>query len=181
MADRVPHSTSKTGHQLWTSETLTGAWTCPDTREPFGLAWIGELTFESAAYVARYCTKKVNGAAAEQHYQGRKPEFATMSSGSGPDHPNPAFRRGIGYGWIEKFGDSDVFIHDEVVARGHASKPPRYYDKVLREKSEDRYALMKELRQAKERDEENTTPRRLKDREAVTKARMRTFNTRENQ
>ena len=51
---------------------------------------IGDMTFESAAYVARYCMKKVTGDAAEEHYMvvdsetgeylgHKKPEYATMS------------------------------------------------------------------------------------------------------
>ena len=36
---------------------------------PFGYSSIGDVTFESAAYVARYIMKKVTGKNADQHYQ----------------------------------------------------------------------------------------------------------------
>ena len=35
----------------------------------FGRHWIGDVTFESAAYVARYCTKKITGRMAGSHYE----------------------------------------------------------------------------------------------------------------
>ena len=58
--DKVLFSSSG-GNKLWTSATLDALW-------PFGFSSIGEVTFESAAYVARYCLKKVNGDLAKDHY-----------------------------------------------------------------------------------------------------------------
>ncbi|AZL82741.1 replication initiator protein [Apis mellifera associated microvirus 6] len=88
----------------------------------FGHSSIGAFSFESAAYVARYCTKKINGSLAKDHYNGRVPEFAGMS-----------LKPGIGASWFEKFGRSDLFPHDNLVVRGAKCKPPRYYD-ILRER-----------------------------------------------
>lgn len=51
----------KNEHPLYTSETVSSLW-----KE--GIHRIGELTFESAAYVARYVMKKINGPMAEEHY-----------------------------------------------------------------------------------------------------------------
>lgn len=48
----------------------------------------------------------------------REPEFVRMSR-----------RPGVGREWYEKFG-SDVYPFDQVIARGHEMKPPRYYDKL---------------------------------------------------
>lgn len=39
-----------------------------ETLWPFGHSSVGTVTFESAAYVARYILKKVSGEAAERHY-----------------------------------------------------------------------------------------------------------------
>lgn len=86
---------------------------------PFGLSEIGNVTFESAAYVARYCVKKVNGDLADSHYGGRSPEFGTMSR-----------RPGIGFAHLEEFV-SNIFPNDFVVARGVKCKPPRYYHSKL--------------------------------------------------
>jgi hypothetical protein len=118
--DRVLARMSKGGYPLLCSPRLNKTW-------GKGEVTIGDLTFESAAYIARYVTKKVTGAKAETHYErvdsetgeiySVEPEFATMSR-------NPA----IGKRWIEKFHE-EVFSHDEVISRGVPAKPPRYYDK----------------------------------------------------
>lgn len=105
-------------HILYESPSLTRLW-------GKGFASIGAVTFESAAYVARYVMKKVTGDAAEAHYQGRKPEYTTMSRGS-----KKLRTGGIGKGWIEKF-KSDVYPSDECIVRGKSVKPPRYYDNWL--------------------------------------------------
>ncbi|QXP08245.1 MAG: replication initiator protein [Arizlama microvirus] len=98
--------------RLYRSPMLEKLW-------PYGFATVGDVTFESAAYVARYITKKITGDLAEKHYQGRLPEYTTMSR-----------RPGIGKLWYENF-KGDVFPCDNVVIRGKVMKPPRYYDKQL--------------------------------------------------
>ncbi len=107
-------------NELYTSETLTQLW-------GMGHVVAGPLTFESAAYVARYVMKKITGPMAEKHYEGRKPEYSTMSR-----------RPGIGQTWFEKFC-SEVYPSDQVVSRGRIMKPPRYYDKLLEKKDEEQY------------------------------------------
>lgn len=44
-----------------------------------GFTYIGEVTPESASYVAQYTTKKITGAESENHYYGRLPEFNLTS------------------------------------------------------------------------------------------------------
>lgn len=61
--DKVPEKRSSSGSVLYRSPTLDSLW-------GQGGALIGDLTFESAAYVARYCLKKVTGEAAPAHYEG---------------------------------------------------------------------------------------------------------------
>lgn len=56
---------------------------------------------------------------AEDHYQGRKPEFITMSR-----------RPGIASGWFDRF-HSDVYPKDFVTIHdGMRCRPPKYYDKL---------------------------------------------------
>lgn len=93
-----------------------------------GFCTIGDVTFQSAAYVARYCMKKATGPLAEQAYRrvdvitGEEyyvsPEYITMSR-----------RPGIGAGWYDKFKD-DVFPSDEVIFDGKRFRPPKFYDKA---------------------------------------------------
>lgn len=98
--------------KLYRSSFLERLW-------PFGFSTIGDVSFESAAYVARYCLKKVTGSVAESHYQGRKPEYTTMSR-----------RPGIGREWFLKY-KNDIFPNDKCVIRGNlVCRPPRYYDKI---------------------------------------------------
>lgn len=96
---------------LWSSRLLSDAW-------GLGHASVGQVSFDSASYVANYSTKKITGEKAAEHYGGRKPEFLVMSR-----------RPGIGALWFAKFG-SDVFPSDEVIVRGQSCRPPRYYDQL---------------------------------------------------
>lgn len=146
---RIPSSEER---PLWVSPMLEELWPC-------GTSVIGQVTFESAAYVARYVTKKVTGARAADHYGGRVPEYATMSR-----------RPGIGRAWFEQFGN-DVFPADEVVSRGHPSKPPRYYDGLL---EGDSPLEMWQVRRARglARRPQNETEERLVVREKVATAKL---------
>lgn len=104
--------------KLFSSAQLTKLW-------GHGFCSIGEVTFESAAYIARYCMKKINGDMALPHYtdpdtgQVRSPEFNHMS-----------LKPGIGASWFTRF-HGDVYPSDEVIVRGREMRPPRYYDKKI--------------------------------------------------
>lgn len=113
--DKFLH-TVRNGFPVWRSSSLEKLW-------EDGFSEIGSLTFESAAYVARYCTKKVTGPKAEAHYGGRHPEYATMSRGGRKTGPG-----GIGMDWMNLY-PTEVYPADSIVVRGHLSKPPRAYDK----------------------------------------------------
>ncbi|AXH77980.1 MAG: replication initiator protein [Microviridae sp.] len=104
---------SKSGEQTYTSALLERDW-------PFGDCNIGSVTYESACYIARYTTKKVFGDDADGHYDGKLPEYITMSR-------NPA----IGRKWIEEFL-IDTYKDDTIIVSGRPVKPPRYYDKRLK-------------------------------------------------
>lgn len=107
---------TKAGISLYTSDILDSVWT-------HGNCTVGDVNFESAAYVARYIMKKRLGWMS-QYYEaeGIEPEFVRMSR-----------RPGIGSSWFDAF-ESDVFPNDYVSIRGgHHVKPPRYYQR--------RYAL----------------------------------------
>lgn len=101
----------RNGIRLYVSDTLSKLW-------PFGFSTVGDVTFESASYVARYSLKKKTGKYASSHYGSRKPEYITMSR-----------RPGIGKGWFEKF-KTDVYPRDRAVVRGFPSRPPRFYDNL---------------------------------------------------
>lgn len=145
---------SPAGFKLYESADLSSMW-------GHGHCSVGSVTFESAAYVARYVVKKVTGAAAEAHYGGRKPEFAQMSR-----------RPGIGSMWLEKYW-SDVFPLGKVVMRDVESNAPRYYRKQFRSRFPVAAAAL-EFEQAEKVLEsiEDNAPGRLEAKEAVQSARL---------
>jgi hypothetical protein len=85
-----------------------------------GFSTIGNVTFESAGYVARYCTKKITGKNADAYYKHFEPEFALMSR-----------RPGIGHTWIRKYF-RDVYPKDFFTLKGEKYQPPRYYDNFFK-------------------------------------------------
>lgn len=143
------------GVRLYTSKFLQKCW-------KFGFSTIGDVTFESAAYVARYVTKKITGDKAEEYYQGRKPEYTTMSR-----------RPGIGRGWYDMY-KKDVFPSDEVVLRGKVLTPPKFYDRILEHEDVREYTRIKDKRKAKAlANAADNTPERLKVKEVCKLAKYK--------
>lgn len=152
------------GHRLYRSPTLEKLW-------PFGYSSIGNVTFESAAYVARYIMKKVTGEHAENHYQyvdqdtgellEQIPEYTTMSR-----------RPGIASGWFDTYAD-DVYPSDFVTVRGKKMRPPKFYDKLMEQTRPYEMEDIKADRMAAANvHNENTTPERLAVREKVQKLKL---------
>lgn len=155
----------KRPYVLFTSEMLSSIW-------EDGFSTIGDLTFESASYVARYAVKKRTGYMAKyfycdyddvtgEVYNVRRPEFGTMS-----------LKPGIGARWFERFRE-DVFPSDEVVVRGRSVPVPRYYDQLLSLVSED---LLESVKRKRKRNAgrylDNNTSSRHKVRETVAEAKL---------
>jgi len=134
--DMVYFRQSKGGHKLYVSGELAKYWDA-------GNHLIGDITFESAAYVARYVMKKMTGEKANHHYDvmdgdgvvtRRLPEFTNMSR-----------RPGIGFGWFQKFG-KETYDHDNCVVRNRLVRPPRYYDGKYELDNPSRFAEIKKTR-----------------------------------
>jgi hypothetical protein len=138
-SDKVLLRQLPNGHKLYESDSLKALW-------PFGFHSIGAVTFESAAYVARYVTKKRTGDKpftikdyetgnieefdnADEYYEWidystgevfrRRSEYATMSR-----------RPGLARGWYDKF-HTDIFPRDRLVINGQEVKPPSYYTRLF--------------------------------------------------
>lgn len=172
-ADKRLHKRSKSGHNLFSSELLDSIW-------GLGSCLIGDLTFDSAAYAARYVTKKLTGDLAEAHYAGRLPEFSLMST-------KPA----IGARWFHKHS-AQIYRRDRIVVNGVEQLPPRYYDKLLRRTRPEKFESVKAIRNTdfkykpvpgkkkltREQQREqiyNRSKSRLEVREEVTKARLNQY------
>ena len=159
--DRKLLKKSKSG-DLYTSELLTKVW-------GLGHASVGDLTFESAAYVSRYIMKKVNGDRAKSHYEAidydtgeifnLKPEYVSMSR-----------RPGIASRWFDEY-KNDVYPSDTISIGGRLFRPPKYYDKIMKSLAPEMMEQIIEDRLDRF-DPKNNTPERLKVRHEVTKSRL---------
>lgn len=151
------------GCRLYTSEILNTLW-------PYGFSTIGDVTFESAAYCARYIMKKVNGQKAEEHYEWvdeetgeirpLKPEYTTMSR-----------RPGIAKDWFDKY-KSDIYPSDYITVNGKKCRPPKFYDVQLEKNYPFEFDEIKDkrLRKINQNDPENSDER-LEVKEKISKIR----------
>lgn len=157
--------------ELFTSPTLEKLWT-------YGASNIGRVNFESAAYVARYCMKKITGDKADEAYRyidddgvvtQRVPEFNRMSLGG------RGAQGGVGSKWLDRY-HSDVYPDGTCIVRGKECNSPRYYDKLLKRDDPDGYAHMLYMREQEMRlQSEHQSDERLAVREEVAKARVKSF------
>ena len=167
--DKTVWKRTASGSIIYRSKLLESIWTR-------GYSSIGDVTFESAAYVARYVMKKVNVSNKtplhlRDHYEttdfetgeikDRVPEFNKMS-----------LRPGIGYGFYEKF-HSDMYTTDKAVINGREVKIPRYYDKKFAEDFPEAFESIQLERfiDAQSRFEDNTDER-LAVKEQVSNAKI---------
>ncbi|WNK12455.1 MAG: replication initiator protein [Microvirus sp.] len=154
-ADKAEDSVAQ-GNRLFSSKILTDLW-------GLGFCTFGAITYESAAYVARYALKKVTGADAENFYLRANPETGELFQVK-PEFVCMSLKPGIGAGWFDQF-KSDVFPDDFIIHKGKKLRVPKYYDtKISPEDLEGIKASRKE--NAKVFLKHNTR-RRLKDRETV--------------
>lgn len=149
---------SSSGCRVYRSPLLEDLW-------EYGFSSIGDVTFESAAYVARYCLKKVTGDpdSVKEYYGDRKPEFVTMSR-----------RPGIAAGWLKKF-EGDIYPKDYITLNdGMKVKPAKYYDRLFDKNHHEDFLKLKAKRKrcANELASENS-PGRLFQREECQKVRLK--------
>lgn len=108
------------GYAYYHSEFMTKQWS-DDNNQPIGDLVVAPATWETAAYVARYVTKKLNGAAAAKYdILGIIPEFCLMSR-----------RPGIAGDYVEKnmIGLMDFDKISVSTPYGGRSFPPPLYFK----------------------------------------------------
>ena len=158
--DRVRWRKTPTGYLQYRSKTLEDLW-------GLGNCEFGDVTFKSAAYVARYIMKKVTGDAASMHYCDFDPVTGEIFSERKPEFNNMSRRPGIGRDWLDKY-QSDVYPHGSVVVNGKEVRPPRYYDQVFKAVDPKEFEHMTLLRSLEMRKHDtDMTPERLAVREQV--------------
>lgn len=164
--DKLLFTKTKNGDLLFRSQELEKAWS--KDGKSMGFSTIGNATFESCAYVARYVMKKrkgdddtpdpVTGKTNKEYYLivddetgetwHREPEFCLMSR-----------RPGLGKTWLEKFKqDTDK---DFITVNYSKQKLPKYYDSILEQEDALAFEIRKRKRkkEAKKRADDNTPDR----------------------
>lgn len=172
--DRKYWRKSSAGFPLYRSRELERLW-------PFGHSEIGDVSFESAAYVARYNVKDSTTVAVDgKHYFVCRytGEVTLGADGSplavAPEEFHMSLKPAIGLNWIRAFrtdvyrGDGDAYC----VVNGMKVKPPRYYDQYMSETLElDEVKAYRAEKAFARRDDQ--TPERLAVQEHVTRARLK--------
>jgi len=167
--DREFYRELPSGHKLYTSSELADLW-------QMGFCSIGDVTFESAAYVARYVCKKVNGKDAEAHYE-RVDDLTGEIFSLVPEFSRMSLKPGIGAEWFKQYR-AEVFgiggNLDRVVVNGNQVKPPKYYDNLLKSADDFDSDMVEFLRSEKaKRFLKDNSPERLVVREVCAKARLK--------
>ncbi|AXL14557.1 replication initiator protein [Microviridae sp.] len=140
---------TRSREQLYTSDELEKLW-------KYGFHSIGKVTYQSAAYVARYNLKKISGKNKSEKYTRLddnntiiqiEPEFILTSKA-------PA----IGLNHFKKYYEQ-IYRNDLIVYQTEngirKTKPPRYYDKKLEQIDPELYETIKQNRKIKSQEIEN--------------------------
>jgi hypothetical protein len=143
-----------------------------------GFNYVGDVSYDSAQYVARYSCDKVTGDRGRSHYlrvDVRSGEYVQCV----PEFGKMSLKPAIGYSWFQKYWREVFGVRDGVVVRGGRTVPaPRYYFDLLQRLPEDakgevsdRVVFDRYVRSS--RFVEDCTPSRLEVRERCARARMK--------
>lgn len=138
---------------------------------PYGYSSVGSVTFQSAAYVARYMMKKVKGGDPDDRYLRVDPSTGEIFKVA-PERARMSLKPGIGKEWFDKFKD-DVYPSDEVILNGRKVRPPKYYDALLEKVDPSLFEVIKDDRRISALDySDNNTYDRLLVREKCHLSRL---------
>jgi len=160
--DRELASVNHQGDRVYESKWLDWIWKKGGCR-------VGNLTSQSAAYVARYCMKKATGPAALERYERVNTETGEVLRVQ-PDFALMSLKPGIGARWLDQY-KNDVYPMDEVVINGTRRRVPRYYDKRI--PAVELEAFKAKRLAAAEKHKEDLTPERLIVRERVMESKIK--------
>lgn len=155
--DLVPYSYNN-GNRLYTSNMLSRNWYNEKTKEILGNVYVGHVTFESCAYVARYILKKQLGNGSYKLYRDPKTDIYYNKEtgeeflGEIPEYVRMSRRPGIGAEFYKKYqkqmygkgNDGVVSIRDGVI-----SSTPKYYDNLHEKTDLQRVTNIKQKRRQK--------------------------------
>lgn len=176
---------SDTGFSLYYSPSLKSLW-------PLGMHKIGEVNFDSAAYVARYVLKKwakadlvddkLYDAMVEYSRAVRRGEAAprgkdffsgkkSFYDGKKEEFVTMSRRPGLGQGWFDRFS-SDIYPGGFALVKGKKVKPPKFYDSQYEILSPLEYAKIKGFRVDRAMRDPDNTPYRLAIREEMKRIKL---------
>lgn len=162
--DKKIFKKTRSGSNLFTSEILDDLW------QKKGFCTIGQVTFESAAYVARYMMKKQYGPNSNYAYEEIDDETGEVCYKT-REFTRMSLKPGIGLTWFQKY-NREVFPNDQCIMNGKAVKPPRYYLRKVKESDGELYDRVIFERGEKARKHlDDQTDDRLMVKEKVLKAR----------
>lgn len=131
----------KDGVELFVSPKLAEIWN-------YGYHTIGNVTYESAQYVASYIFKKISGDASLLHYNDIDLKTGEIISERAQEYVTMSRRPAIGKDFFDTY-TGDIVNYDHCVVAGKELKPPKYYDKLYELDNPEEYQLTKAKRKAK--------------------------------
>jgi len=152
---------AKSKHAIYTSESLSKIWT-------YGQSWVGTVSYQSSAYVARYIMKKITGDRSTEHYTRIHP-LTLKAVTVEPEFCVQSRRPGIGSTWFDKY-KSDAFPSDFIIVDGKKHPVPSYYAKKLEEAEHEKIKRQRKKNSLPRR--ADNTPARLKVREEVKRSQI---------
>ena len=134
--DKKLVSESEEGHPYFYSSLLEDTW-------GKGFAQVANFSFDTAAYVARYCLKKINGDEADDHYTRTNTTTGELTY-IHPEFTLSSRRPGIAGDWFHKY---ETDLHKGyITVNGIKCRPPKYYDRLMETFNEYDYEFIKEKR-----------------------------------
>ena len=131
-----------------------------------GFCTIGELNFDTAAYTARYITKKINGQKADDHYTTTSPITGDLIHLQ-PEYTTMSRKPGIAADWYNTY-KTDLYPSDTLIHNAIPVKIPRFYDNLLERENPELLEEQKiKRKKMAQRHLKDNTPDRLADREKV--------------
>jgi hypothetical protein len=173
--DKKKYKTTDSGDTLYESKIADALW-------GHGKVILGNISYHSANYIARYTTGKQGGKFKAGHYQRINPATGERYSVE-PEFLLSSTTPAIGKRWFDKYW-KDVYPADFVLYGQNNTKrmPPPYYDLLLSRAQPDIYEAVKAARilraETDERVEHENSPARLRTREFVKRAKLNLYNPR---
>lgn len=161
-ADKQPWKKTEAGFQLYKSETLEKIW-------QLGQCSIGQLSWQTAAYTARYNMKKAGEK--NKKWEIINPETGEVITRE-PEYQKMSRNPGIGKDWIKQY-KTDVYPRGTIIVNSKELTTPRFYDDYYRTLDEGAYAQLKLKRQNEQgKRPVDITNSRIRAEETVTRAKL---------